>query len=174
MNVRRMILLAAGAILASRAQAQGVGQPPPSDDSQQTWHEKDAQKARELGAKGESQMKKGAATTRDKVNEGGQALSAKIVGTKTVTGEVADVSADQVTVKKDDGTPMNLRLTPSTKVTIGGQKASRGSLQQGAEVRASYAQSGGEATAQKIDVTKTPTGSSGPSRSSGSSGSSRK
>jgi hypothetical protein len=151
-----MILLAAGALLASRAEAQGVGQPPPSDDSQQTWHEKDAQKARELGAKGESQMKKGAATTRDKVNEGGQALSAKIVGTKTVTGEVADVSADQVTVKKDDGTPMNLRLTPSTKVTIGGQKASRGSLQQGAEVRASYAQSGGEATAQKIDVTRTP------------------
>jgi hypothetical protein len=153
MNVRRMILLAAGAMLALRASAQSStgSQQPPADTGQST-----AEKARELEQKGEQQAKEGAQSAGDKVNEGGQALTAKVVGTKTVTGQISDVSADQVTVKRSDGTPMNLRLTGSTEVTIGDQKASRGSLQQGAEVRASYAQSGGEATAMKIEVTKTP------------------
>ncbi len=143
MNGRGMILLAAGAVLASRADAQssGAAQQPPTDSSQKTWYQRDAQKAR------------------DKVNEGGNAASAKVVGTRTVTGRVADVSQDRVTVKRSDGKPLSLRITGATKVTSGGKKSSVGALQQGDEVRASYAQSGGSATATKIDVRRSaPTG----------------
>ncbi len=172
MNVRRTILLVAGALFASRAGANGTAsdsqQPPPSDQSQ-TWYQKDAQKARELGQQGAGAVKKGATSARKKVNEGGQAATAKVVGTKTVTGQIADFSQDQVTVKKSDGTPMNLRITESTQVTVGGQKGSTGSLQQGDEVRATYAESGGSATAMKIDVKRTPGSSSSGTGSTGSS-----
>lgn len=162
MNVRRTILLAAGAMLASRAGAQattGDAQQPPSDKSQ-TWYEKDAQKAKELGEQGAGAVKKGATSAGKTVNEGGQAATAKVVGTKTVTGRIADVAQDAVTVKKSDGTPMSLRVVDSTKVTVDGQKGLVGSLKQGDEVRASYAQSGGSATAMKIDVTRKPKPSS--------------
>jgi hypothetical protein len=156
MNVRGTILLAAGALLASRALAQGAAgesqEKPPTDEK--TWYQKDADKARELGQEGADATKKGATTAKEKVNEGGHAATAKVVGTKTVTAKVADVSKDQVTLKlkKSDGTPMNLRLTDSTKVTVAGEKGSVGSLHQGDEVRASYYESGGSATATKIDV----------------------
>lgn len=165
MNVRRMILLAAAATLASRAGAEGTtgdAQQPPGRS--QSWYQKDAQKARELGQQGEGEMRRGAAGARDKLNEGGQAASAKVVGTKTVRGEVADVSRDQVTVKRSDGAPLGLRITASTKVTVDGQKGSIGSLQQGDEVRASYAQSGGSATATKIDVRRSASGASSTSK----------
>lgn len=171
MNVRGMILLAAGTVLASRAGAEGTAsgaqQQPPSDRSQ-SWYQKDAQKARELGRRGEGAIQEGATGARKKLNEGGQAATAKVVGTKTVTGEIADVSQDRVTVKRSDGKPLNLRITDSTRVTVGGKKGSRGSLQQGDEVRASYAQSGGSATATKIEVKRTGSGSTSPGSSSGS------
>lgn len=167
MNVRRVILLAAGAVLAARAGAQGSQSP---DPSQQTWHERDAAKARELGAKGQKEVDKGASATKKGANSAGQTITSKIVGTKTVTGRISDVSKDQVTLQRSsDGQPMNLRVTDATKVTVGGQKKSVGSLQQGAEVRASYAHSGGEDTAMKIDVTRTP--GSRPGGAGGSAGS---
>jgi hypothetical protein len=157
MDLRRTILLAAGLALASRAGAQGTAddkqeQQPPSDRSQQSWYQKDAQKAGELGKKGADATRRGATAAGKKVNEGGQAATAKVVGTKTVTGKIADVSGDRVTVKRSDGTPLDLRVTDSTKVTVGGHAGAVGALRQGDEVRASYAQSGGSATAMKIDV----------------------
>jgi hypothetical protein len=156
MNVRRTILLAAAAALASAARAEGnsaADSQPPSDQSgSQSWYQRNAEKARELGDRGTGAVKRGASATGKKVNEGGQAATAKVVGTKTVAGELADVAADQVTVKQPDGTPLSLRITESTKVTVGGKQGSVGSLQQGDEVRASYAQSGGSATAMKIEV----------------------
>lgn len=161
MNVRRVILLAAGAVLAARAGAEGKtgSQSSSPPDSQQTWHERSAEKARELGAKGQAGVEKGASATKRGVNSAGQTIASKVVGTKTVTGRISDVSKDQVTLQRSsDGQPMNLRVTDGTKVTIGGKEKPVGSLQQGAEVRASYAHSGGEDTAMKIDVTKTPGG----------------
>jgi hypothetical protein len=158
MNVRQTILLAAGVLVASQAGARETAsqtqQPPPSDPSQ-SWYQKDAQKARSLGHEGASAVRKGATTARKKLNEGGQAAAAKVVGTKTVAGRIADVSHDRVIVKKSDGAPMNLRVTDSTKVTVDGQKGPVESLRRGDEVRASYAQSGGSATAMKIDVKRT-------------------
>ena len=175
MNVRRTILLAAGVLLASPAGAEGTASPsqqqPPSDQPQ-TWYQKDAQKARTLGQQGAGALRKGATSAGRKLNEGGQAATAKVVGTKTIAGRIADVSQERMTLKKSDGTPMNLRVTDSTKVTVDGQKGSVKSLRQGDEVRASYAQSGGSATAMKIDV-KRSTGSRSPSRGASSGSSSR-
>ena len=159
MNVRRMILLAGGVLLASPAGAEGTAsspqQQPPADPSQ-SWYQKDAQKARSLGQQGAGAVQKGASSAGKKLNEGGQAATAKVVGTKTVAGRIADVSQDRMTLKTTDGTPMNLRVTTSTKVTVDGKKGSVESLRQGDEVRASYAQSGGSATAMKLDVKRTP------------------
>jgi hypothetical protein len=152
MNVRRVILLAAGALLASRAGAQGESggsSQPPSD--QKSWYQKDAEKAKELGQEGADATKEGAESAGEKVNEAGQAATAKVVGTKTVTGKVADISKDQVTVNAA-GTPVNMRVTGSTKVTVDGEKASVDSLKQGDQIRASYAHSGGESTATKLEV----------------------
>lgn len=166
MNVRRVILLAAATALASRAGAEGTTgdaqQVPPGRS--QSWYQKDAQKARELGKQGEGAMRRGAAGARDELNAGGQAASAKVVGTKTVAGEIADVSKDQVTVKRSHGAPVGLRVTAATKVTVDGRKGSIGSLQQGDEVRASYARSGGSATATKIDVRRSASGASSTSK----------
>lgn len=167
MNLRTTILLAAGALLASPAGAQGTTrEPQPTPDASQTRQERTADKARELGSKGADAAKRGASTAGRKVNEGGQAATAAVVGTKTVTGRIGEVSNDQVTVKPADGAPMNLRLTGSTKVTVGGQKASVGALRQGDEVRVSYAQSGGSATAMKIEARRTgsPRPGGGPGR----------
>jgi hypothetical protein len=169
MNVRTTILLAAGALLASRAGAQGAASEPQRQPPEQSQprQQSTAEKARELGDKGADAAKRGARSAGKTLNEGGQAATAKVVGTKTVTGRIAGVSHDQLTVKAGDGTPMDLRLTDSTKVTIGGQKASVGALKQGDEVRASYAQSGGSATAMKIEARrmKSPAAGGGPGRS---------
>ena len=156
MNVRRTILLVAAGLLASRAGAQGTGgsnQQPPAD--KQTWYQQGEEKAKELGQEGEDAAKKGASSAKKSLSEADQAATDKVTGTKTVTGRIADVSKDQVTVKGSDGSPLNLKMTPSTQVTVGGQKGSAGSLQQGEEVRASYTESGGSATAKRIDVKPT-------------------
>jgi hypothetical protein len=152
MNVRRMILLAAGALLASRAGAQsesGGSSQPPSD--QKSWYQKDADKAKELGQQGADAAKKGAESAGEKVNDAGQAATAKVVGTKTVTGKIADMSKDQLTVSAA-GTPVNMHVTHSTQVTVDGEKSSFDSLKQGDQIRASYAHSGGESTATKLEV----------------------
>jgi hypothetical protein len=153
MNVRKMVLLAAGALLASRALAQGESggsnQQPPSD--QKSWYQKDAEKAKELGQQGADAAKQGAESAGKKVNEGGQAATAKVVGTKTLTGKIADVAQDQVTVKAGDAA-LKLRITDSTQVTVDGEKAQVGSLKEGDPIRASYYQSGGESTAMKLEV----------------------
>jgi hypothetical protein len=154
MRARRWILLAAGALLASRVGAQGStgssNQQPPSD--QKSWYQE-----------GEDAVKEGASSAGKALNEAGQSATDTVVGTKTVTGRITKVSEGQVTLKKsDDGSPMNLGLTDSTKVTVGGKEGSAGSLRPGDEVRASYAQSGGSSTARKIEVQKAPaSGSSG-------------
>jgi Cu/Ag efflux protein CusF len=166
MNVRRMIVLAAGALLASRViAADDTQQQPPSD--QKSWYQKDEEKAKELGQKGTDAAKRGAQSTGKAINEGGNAATAKVVGTKTVTGKVADVSKEQVKLDAA-GKPMALRVTDATKVTIDGQKATVDSLKEGDQVRASYVHSGGEDSATKLDVkrsaTTPPTSSgSGPS-----------
>ena len=119
MRPRKIILLAAGALLAARASAQGGGsnQQPPADEK--SWYEKGTDEAKELGQQGEDAAKKGASSAGQKMDE--------LTGTKTLTGKVADVSQDQVTVKAGD-TPMNLKVTGSTEVTVDGEKASVGSL----------------------------------------------
>lgn len=150
MNLRTTVVLAA-ALLAARAGAEGDGgeAKPPAD--QQPAQRSTAEKARELGDRGTAAAKRGATSARDKVNEAGQAVSARAVGTQSVTGRVAEVGEDQVTVEQSDGTPLRLRVTRSTKVTSAGKEASAAALRPGDEVRASYAQSGGSATATKIE-----------------------
>jgi hypothetical protein len=157
MRPRKIILLAAGALLAARASAQGGGsnQQPPADEK--SWYEKGTDEAKELGQQGEDAAKKGASSAGQKMDE--------LTGTKTLTGKVADVSQDQVTVKAGD-TPMNLKVTGSTEVTVDGEKASVGSLKQGDSVRASYTQSGGSSTATKLEVKRPETTGVRPSDSS--------
>ncbi len=171
MHVRRTILLAAAVTLAARASAEDnatdAQQPPPGKS--QSWIQKDEAKARQLGREGVNAGKRGAAWAGKEVNAGGQAANAKVVGTRTVTGRVADVRPEEVTVSRSGGAPLKLRVTRSTKVTVHGQSASATSLQQGDEVRASYAESGGAATAMKIDVTGSAP-STGAGSASGSGG----
>jgi hypothetical protein len=157
-----MILLAAALGLASRAGAEGARssdapqQPPPSDRSDQTGNKTNAQKARELGQRGTDAVRRGASAAGKKVNEGGQAATAKVVGTQTVSGRISGVSPERVTVKPSEGAAVELRLTESTQVTVGGQKGSVGALHEGDDVRASFARSGGSATAMKIEVKRSP------------------
>ncbi len=61
-------------------------------------------------------------------------------------------------------------MSPSTDVTIDGQKSSADQLQQGAQVRAAYQGSGDDQTATRIEATSAKQGSS--SSSSGMQGSS--
>jgi hypothetical protein len=152
-----MIPLAAGALLAARASAEGSSQQPPADEK--SWVQKDTDKAKELGQEGVDATKKGAKSAEQKAEEAGEAAEAKVTGTKTVTGKVADVSPDQVTVQAGSSAPMALQVTGSTQVTIDGEKASVASLKQGDPVHASYKESGGSSTATKLEV-KRP-GSSG-------------
>ena len=162
MRIRRTMLLAAGALLAARAGAEGASDAQqPSSPPSQSWYQRDAQKARELGQRGETAAKKGASSAGKELNAGGQALNAKVVGTKKLTGEIADASPDRVTVRKSDGTSLDMRITGSTKVTVDGKKAAARSLKPGDEVRASYAESGGAATATKLDVKRAGTSPSG-------------
>lgn len=158
MDLRRTIVLAAVALLASRVAAEGASEPrhPPADRPETSGGKDSGQKARELGQRGSDAVKRGASGAREKLNQGGQAAAAKVVGTRTVTGRIASVSPDQVTVKGSEGEPLKLRITPSTKVTLGGKDGSVGSLRAGDEVRASYAQSGGSATATKLEVKRAP------------------
>ena len=171
MNIRRMILLAAGALLASRAGAQGSSgsSPPPSDQKSMVQQGED--KAKELGQQGEDAAKQGTESAQKKANEAGQAATAKVVGTKTVTGKIADISQDQVNVDAA-GTPVNMHVTGSTQVTIDGEKSSLDSLKQGDQVRASFTHSGGESTATKLEVkrnaTTFPKPSSTPQQGTGS------
>lgn len=153
MNVRRTIVLAAVLALAPRAGAGEARSQPPSDKAEQSGT---AERARELGQRGADAVKRGASAAREKVNQGGQAATAKVVGTKTVDGKISGVSPDRLTVKRSDGTRMDLRITDATKVTVGGKEGSAGALRQGDEVRASYAQSGGSATATAIEVKRAP------------------
>jgi Cu/Ag efflux protein CusF len=170
MSFRSMISFAAGALLAAQASAQGTGggsnQQPPADEK--SWYQKDAEKAEELGQQGVDATKKGAQSAGQKLDEAGEAAEAKVTGTKTLTGKVADVSQDQVTVKAGDAAPLNLRVTASTQVTVDGEKASVDSLKQGDKVRASYKQSGGTSTATKLEVKRS--GSSGTTGSKSPSG----
>jgi hypothetical protein len=149
-----MILLAGGALLAARASAQSAGggsnQQPPSDEK--SWIQKDTEKAEELGQEGVDATKKGAQKAGKSLDEAGQAAEAKVTGTKTVTGKVADVSQDQVTVQAGTSAPMTLRVTGSTQVTVDGEKTSVGSLKEGDPVHASYKESGGSSTATKLEV----------------------
>ncbi len=69
-----------------------------------------------------------------------------------------DVSRDEVTLQTSGGESMKLKVNDSTKVTVGGQEKSIGELQQGAQVRASYDESGGEKTATRIEAKEAKSG----------------
>ena len=48
------------------------------------------------------------------------------------------MSADKITIQRDDLPAVTLHVSPSTKVEVDGKKAAAGQLKQGQDVRASF------------------------------------
>lgn len=114
---------------------------------------------------------------REQRNEASQSsaqASAQQQSAKTVSGQVTKVSKDELTVESSGGQPMKLKVNDSTQVTVGGQQKSIDELQQGAQVRASYDESGGDRTAKRIEVNEAKSGAapggSSPDSSQGGAG----
>lgn len=78
---------------------------------------------------------------------------------QSVTGTLAQASADEVKVDSASQPGLKLKVNKSTRITVDGKDASASDLREGAQVRASYQGSGDSATAIRIEA-KSAKGSS--------------
>lgn len=78
---------------------------------------------------------------------------------QSVTGTLAQASADEVKVDSASQPGLKLKVNKSTRITVDGKDASASDLREGAQVRASYQGSGDAATAIRIEA-KSAKGSS--------------
>ncbi|GAC1337227.1 MAG: hypothetical protein NVSMB23_03430 [Myxococcales bacterium] len=82
----------------------------------------------------------------------GNAQTAQAGAQQTVTGTLAQASADEVRVDSANQPGMLLKVTGSTKVTLDGKDASAAQLKEGVQVRASYSVVGDQPTAVRIEA----------------------
>ena len=68
------------------------------------------------------------------------------------TGTLTAVQDDQITVRTAAGQQMEMKLSDDAQIMMNGQPVQRDRLQQGASVRASYSQEGGEMMVQRLEV----------------------
>jgi hypothetical protein len=80
---------------------------------------------------------------------------------KSVTGTVAQASADEVRVDTANQPGIKLKVNNSTRITVDGKDASVSELREGTQVRASYQGSGEQATAVRIEARSGKNGSEG-------------
>jgi hypothetical protein len=71
---------------------------------------------------------------------------------QSVNGTIAQVSTDEVRVDSANQPGLRLKVNPATKITVNGKDASATQLQEGSQVRASYAVVGDQPTALTIEV----------------------
>jgi hypothetical protein len=71
---------------------------------------------------------------------------------KSVTGTVAQASADEVRVDTANQPGIKLKVNNSTRITVDGKDASVSELREGTQVRASYQGTGDQATAIRIEA----------------------
>jgi hypothetical protein len=102
---------------------------------------------------------------------GSQGAQPGAQGEKTVSGKVVRASGQELVLQPSSGagSELKLKMSSSTPVTIDGRQGAAADLKEGAQVRASYQESGGAPTATKIEAQSS--GSAGSSGSSGASGS---
>ena len=80
---------------------------------------------------------------------------------KSVTGTVAQASADELQVDTANQPGMRLKVNNSTRITIDGKDASVSELREGSQVRASYQGNGDQATATRIEARSSRNGQEG-------------
>ncbi len=73
---------------------------------------------------------------------------------QTVAGRVIRASSDSVTIDAGQGQERTLEIVPQTLVTLDGQSAMPGDIQQGQDVRASYSTQDGRDVAVQIEATR--------------------
>lgn len=83
---------------------------------------------------------------------------------QSVSGTLAQASADEVKVDTASQPGLKLKVNKSTRITVDGKDASASELREGAQVRASYQGSGDSATAIRIEANSSK-GASDPSAS---------
>jgi len=73
--------------------------------------------------------------------------------TRNVSGEVASVNANDLTIRSDGRADVKLLVSNSTAITLDGKVAALKDLHAGNDVRASYGVIDGVSTAMELDVT---------------------
>lgn len=110
---------------------------------------KDDQKLGETKQKDEQRL--GEAQQRESAARD-SAQSAQSGAQQSVSGTVAQASADEVRVDSANQPGMRLKVNGATRVTLDGKDASAAQLQEGTQVRASYAVVGDQPTAVRIEA----------------------
>ena len=72
--------------------------------------------------------------------------------TQNISGAVAAVGRNDLTVHSDAGKDMRLQVSDSTAVNLDGRAASMSEIRPGSDVRASYGVVDGKTTAVQLDV----------------------
>jgi hypothetical protein len=129
----------------SRAGTEGAGSPTGAGETggaaSGRWDEGGGKTAGEAGG--------GAAASG---GAGGAAGATGHAGDKTVTGKLSKISDDSVTIESGKGQRHELKIVGQTMIRMDGKDASRSQLKEGQEVRASFAEHGGQQVAVRIDA----------------------
>jgi hypothetical protein len=102
-----------------------------------------------------------AARTGETATRTGETAAGAAGEQKSVTGTVAQASADEVRVDTANQPGIRLKVNNSTRITVDGKDASVSELREGTQVRASYQGSGEQATAVRIEARSGKNGSEG-------------
>ncbi len=101
-------------------------------------------------------------SAQDQTGKGDSSRTAASAGEQqSVTGTVAQVSADEVQVDTANQPGLKLKVNNSTRITVDGKDASASELREGTQVRASYQGTGDQATAIRIDARSSRSGTEG-------------
>jgi hypothetical protein len=99
-------------------------------------------------------------SARDRTGTGDSSRTPAGAGVQqSVTGTVAQVSADEVQVDTANQPGLKLKVNNSTRITVDGKDASASELREGTQVRASYQGTGDQATAIRIEARSSRSGS---------------
>ncbi len=148
----------------SRSQARGSGSEPsasssaPSSDTSSTTAQGSTASSGAQGSQG----------ARDPLMKPGPAIKAH-ASDDIVSGEIGDVSSDQVSIQSAQGETKTLEIVPQTSITLNGRDATYAELEEGQQVRASFNQVEGRDVAVEIQIGAAPSdAASGAAQGTGS------
>ena len=79
----------------------------------------------------------------------GQAMQGE---TQTVTGTVASMSGDQISIRSEQEGSMDFMIGENVAITENGQQASKDAISEGDQIRATYSGEGGQKQLIRIEV----------------------